>query len=260
MASRCTRRWGAVGPPRSLSGARSPVARRTRQQALATRQGILDAAVQVFMERGFQRSSMQHVADRAGVTRGAVYWHFRSQLELLEALLDQTPLPWQVLKPLPEHLGVGTSALLRRQALTRMAAAPLVWLEGSVPAQRLMHIVGQVEAPDSATRLGARLAAVRHAGLQRLHIALVQAAANSEPRPHSAAQGAGGCGACGQAPPPRWVRTDTADPVVVSAAALGVFALVDGLMHHWLRQPAAFGLAEAGTQAVQSLLAGLLET
>lgn len=201
---------------------------------------------------------MQHVADRAGVTRGAVYWHFRSQLELLEALLDQTPLPWQVLKPLPEPLVAGTPALLRRQALTHMAAAPLVWLEGSEPAQRLMHIVGQVDAPDSATRLGVRLAAVR--GLQRLHIALVQAAANSEPRPHSAAPSAGGCGACGQAPPPRSVRTDTADPAVVSAAALGVFALVDGLMHHWLRQPAAFGLAAAGTQAVQSLLAGLLET
>jgi len=231
------------------------MARRTRQQALATRQGILDAAVHVFLERGFKRSSMQHVADRAGVTRGAVYWHFRSQLDLLEA-----SLPWQVLQQLPEPSAADTPAPLPRQALTDIAVAPLVWLEGSEPAQRLMHIVGQVEAPDSATRLGARLAAVRHAGSLRLHIALVQAAANSEPRPHSAAQGAGGCGACGQAPPPRWVRTDTADPVVVSAAALGVFALVDGLMHHWLRQPAAFGLAEAGTQAVQSLLAGLLET
>lgn len=235
------------------------MARRTRQQALATRQSILDAAVHVFLERGFQRSSMQHVADRAGVTRGAVYWHFRSQLELLEALLDQTPLPWQVLKPLPEPLVAGTPALLRRQALTHMAAAPLVWLEGSEPAQRLMHIVVQVDAPDSATRLGARLASLRHAALQRLHIALVQAAANSEPRPHSAAPRAGGCGARDQAPPPRWVRTDTDDPAVVSAAALGVFALVDGLMHHWLRQPAAFGLAAVGTQAVQSLLAGLLE-
>ncbi len=236
------------------------MARRTRQQALATRQGILDAAVHVFLERGFKRSSMQHVADRAGVTRGAVYWHFRSQLELLEALLDQTPLPWQVLQQLPEPSAADTPAPLPRQALTDIAVAPLVWLEGSEPAQRLMHIVGQVEAPDSATRLGERLAAVRHAGLQRLHIALVQAAANSDPRPHSAAQGAGGCGACGQAPPPRSVRTDTADPAVVSAAALGVFALVDGLMHHWLRQPAAFGLAAAGTQAVQSLLAGLLES
>lgn len=239
------------------------MARRTRQQALATRQGILDAAVHVFLERGFQRSSMQHVADRAGVTRGAVYWHFRSQLELLEALLDQTPLPWQVLKPLPESLDAGMPAPLRRQALTRMAAAPLVWLEGSEPAQRLMHIVGQVDAPDSATQLGARLASIRQTALQRLHIALVQAAANSEPRPHSAAPSAGGCGACGQAPPPSWVRTDTADlgdSTVALSAALGVFALVDGLMHHWLRQPAAFGLAAVGMQAVQSLLAGILES
>ncbi|MDP3226735.1 MAG: TetR family transcriptional regulator [Acidovorax sp.] len=204
------------------------MARRTRQQALATRQDILDAAVQVFVERGFQRSSMQHVAERAGVTRGAVYWHFQDRLELLEALLDATPLPWQVLAATPEPVAAGAHAALPTQALIRMAMAPLVWLEGSVLAQQLLCIVWQMDALGHATRLGARLLADRNAALQRLQIALAQAA--------------------------------KANPADAAGAALGVFALVDGLMHQWLRQPTAFGLVAVGTQAVPSLLVGLLQS
>ena len=170
---------------------------------------------------------MQHLADRAGVTRGAVYWHFRDQADVLEALLDQTPLPWQVLTPLPEPLADDASAAWRRGALTQMAVAPLHWLEGSEPAQRVLRIVAQLDALGSSTRLGVRLAGVRHAGLQCLQIALRQAAG-----PHAAD---------------------------VPVAALGVFAVVDGLMHQWLKQPSAFGLTAVGTLAVKSLLAVLLE-
>lgn len=208
------------------------MARRTQEQAQATRQGILDAAVQVFLERGFQRSSMQHVADRACVTRGAVYWHFRDQADLLEALLDQTPLPWQVLTPLPEPLADDAPAAWRRDALTQMAVVPLHWLEGSEPAQRVLRIVAQLDALGSSTWLGVRLAGIRHAALQRLQIALRQAAASHPPGPRAAD---------------------------VPLAALGVFAVVDGLMHQWLKQPSAFGLTAVGTLAVQSLLDGLLE-
>lgn len=208
--------------------------RRTWQQALVTRQRILDAAVQVFLERGFQRSAMQDVAERAGVTRGAVYWHFRNQLDLLEALLDVTQLPWQVLQPLPRPLLSSTPVASQRQSLVRMLSAPLSWLEGSVPAQQLLRIVGQLSEPDAATwlgvRLGARLEADRHAGLQCLQMALAQTATSGALRPGTEPE----------------------------AAALGLFVLVDGLMHQWLRQPAAFGLTAVGTQAVQSHLAGLL--
>ena len=208
--------------------------RRTRQQALATRQSILDAAVQVFLEHGFQHTAIQDVAERAGVTRGAVYWHFRNQLDVLEALLDTTQLPWQVLQPLPRSLLGSTPVAPMRQALVRMATTPLTWLEGSVPAQQMLRILGQMSEPTSATRLGvrlsARLDADRSAGLQCLRMALAQAAASGA------------------------LRQGT-DP---GAAALGLFVLIDGLMHQWLRQPEAFALTAVGTQAVQSHLAGLL--
>ena len=52
------------------------MARRTREEALATREQLLDAAEQVFRERGVGHASLAEVAYAAGVTRGAVYHHF----------------------------------------------------------------------------------------------------------------------------------------------------------------------------------------
>ena len=227
------------------------MARGTPQQVQATRQSILEAAVQVFLERGYHRSAMQHVADRAGVTRGAVYWHFRDRLDLLDALLRMTPLPWQVLISPPEPVAAHAPAAQQWLALTRMAVAPLVRLEGSVPAQQLLCILGQMNAPDGCTVLRSRLDAGRDAGLQCLQTALRHAVASGAMRQRPKREGAQAHGACVRGAP---LRSAKADP---EAAALGLFALVDGLMQQWLRQPAAFGLTAVGTQAVQALLAGL---
>ena len=50
--------------------------RRTKAEAEATRTAILDAAEHLFQARGVSRTSLQDMAHAAGVTRGAVYWHF----------------------------------------------------------------------------------------------------------------------------------------------------------------------------------------
>jgi TetR/AcrR family acrAB operon transcriptional repressor len=52
------------------------MARRTKEDALATRDSILDAAELLFVEQGVSRTTLQHIATAAGVTRGAIYWHF----------------------------------------------------------------------------------------------------------------------------------------------------------------------------------------
>ncbi|MGH8779941.1 TetR family transcriptional regulator [Paraburkholderia sp.] len=67
--------------------------KRTRQHALDTRAHILDAAEHVFIQRGLSRASLSDVADAAGVTRGAVYGHFRNKLAVFEALFDDASLP-----------------------------------------------------------------------------------------------------------------------------------------------------------------------
>ncbi|WTW99843.1 TetR/AcrR family transcriptional regulator [Streptomycetaceae bacterium NBC_01309] len=48
---------------------------------------VLSAAVELFAEHGFAGTSLQAIADRVGVTKAALYYHFRTKDELLDALL-----------------------------------------------------------------------------------------------------------------------------------------------------------------------------
>lgn len=67
--------------------------RRTKAEAQETRQAIVEAAEQVFFERGVARTTLEDVARAAGVTRGAVYWHFRNKSDLFNAVHEQVRLP-----------------------------------------------------------------------------------------------------------------------------------------------------------------------
>ena len=69
--------------------------RRTKEEALETRDRILDTAEQVFSERGVARTSLADIADAAGVTRGAIYWHFKNKGDLFSAMLDRVALPME---------------------------------------------------------------------------------------------------------------------------------------------------------------------
>src|SRR5215217_6779001 len=59
------------------------------EKNLNTRGRILAAASQVFAEHGYDGATLDMVAADAGVTKGAVYWHFASKGELFLALLEQ---------------------------------------------------------------------------------------------------------------------------------------------------------------------------
>ncbi len=67
--------------------------RQTKENAEITRQRIIDAAREVFLSRGVSRTSMEQIAAQAGVTRGAIYWHFSNKTEIFSALREQVLLP-----------------------------------------------------------------------------------------------------------------------------------------------------------------------
>lgn len=69
------------------------MARKTKEDASITRQQIIDAAREVFAVRGVSRTTLEHIATQAGVTRGAVYWHFENKTELFNAMREQVFLP-----------------------------------------------------------------------------------------------------------------------------------------------------------------------
>lgn len=67
--------------------------RKTKADALITRQKLIDAAIEQFARRGVSDTTLTDIADAAGVTRGAVYWHFTSKAELFnEMWSQQSPL------------------------------------------------------------------------------------------------------------------------------------------------------------------------
>jgi TetR/AcrR family acrAB operon transcriptional repressor len=67
--------------------------RRTKQESEQTRQQILVAARREFALHGVTRTTLQRIAAAAGVTRGAVYWHFANKRELFRAMRDQVSVP-----------------------------------------------------------------------------------------------------------------------------------------------------------------------
>lgn len=67
--------------------------RKTKEDAELTRQRIIDAARAVFLTRGVSRSTLEHIATEATVTRGAVYWHFKNKTDIFYALRDRNFLP-----------------------------------------------------------------------------------------------------------------------------------------------------------------------
>lgn len=73
------------------------MARRTKAEALETKERILDAAERIFFENGVARTSLEQIATEAQVTRGAVYWHFDSKAALLNALTARVRLPQEEL-------------------------------------------------------------------------------------------------------------------------------------------------------------------
>lgn len=56
--------------------------KKTKEEAAETRNKLLEAGLNVFSRKGFSATTLVDIAAEAGVTRGAVYWHFKDKEEL----------------------------------------------------------------------------------------------------------------------------------------------------------------------------------
>ncbi len=94
--------------------------RKTKEDALRTRTQLIDAAEIVFYEKGYARASLEDVAQQAGVTRGAIYWHFKNKADLLQAMLDRVLLLEEMLAGTQEDKSPDEADpldILRRRAI-----------------------------------------------------------------------------------------------------------------------------------------------
>jgi AcrR family transcriptional regulator len=78
---------------------------RPRAQDARGRDAILDAAAAVFTERGYGGATVDAILERAGLSKGAFYWHFESKDELMLAVLAE-----RVERPLKELIEMLRSA------------------------------------------------------------------------------------------------------------------------------------------------------
>ena len=54
-----------------------------RRERGSTRERILDVALELFLEQGYEKTSLREIADRLGVTKAALYYHFASKEDIL---------------------------------------------------------------------------------------------------------------------------------------------------------------------------------
>ncbi len=203
-----------------------PMPRRTKQDAERTRERILDMAEREFQRRGVSRTSLEQIARAAGVTRGAVYWHFRNKADLFNAMLNRVTLPLEA-----EILKSGERTLDDPVAQIRNSYVAALRATVADPQARRVFEVALFKVEHGHALRGVherRLAGLRNR------------VANVERGLRRAAR----LGLWKSALPAR-------------AAAQGVEALVDGLISNWMIDPQAFDLVRVGEQALDAYLRGL---
>ncbi|MEN2473463.1 MULTISPECIES: TetR family transcriptional regulator [Burkholderia] len=88
--------------------------RRTKEDVLITRNKLLDAAELVFFEKGVSHTTLEDIAQRAGLTRGAIYWHFKHKSNLFDAMLERVQLPIDELKKMSDRSKINPILRLRK--------------------------------------------------------------------------------------------------------------------------------------------------
>lgn len=202
--------------------------RRTKADAEATRNTLLDAAEHLFQVRGVSRTSLNDIAQAAGTTRGAIYWHFKDKADLFNAMMERVTLPFEE-----------TMSCVGKRAP----------LEGD-PLQPMREAIGQAlhkTATDEQTRRVFEIATLQVEYNEEMHAVRER---HLQVRNQCVQQTAEVLRAAVK-------QTGTALPIPLNSAAMGLHVMIDGLIQNWLLDPSAFDLEACGTRVVNTYLQGL---
>jgi len=204
------------------------MARRTKEEAAATRDSILDAAEKLFVQQGVSRTTLQHIATEAGVTRGAIYWHFDDKGALFNAMMERATLPLEgELQVLDQSDSDDPLADLRADML-----AVLRRTVEDPQARRVFEICTlKVEFVEDDEM---------EAVLQRRRDNLNNMMTRAERRVRLAAE-----------------RGLLKPGVDTAAVALAMWIIVDGLIRNWMFDPESFDLLQMGKSVIDPYMDGL---
>ena len=65
------------------------------EQSTRSRERLVEAATRLFSERGYRDTSVQAIAEAAGISRGSIFWHFGSKDGLLSAVAEEAFRRWE---------------------------------------------------------------------------------------------------------------------------------------------------------------------
>ena len=181
--------------------------RRTKEEAQETRNRILDTAERVFVKKGVSNTSLAQLAAAAGVTRGAIYWHFRNKADLFDAMMSRVVLPMEEMAA-----RAGDENLEDPLAHVRACAVHVLeHLTTDARCQRVFEICcHKVEYVEEMLQVRQRHIEARNNCLRHMERGFRNAAR----------------------------RGLLAPSVNVRLAAVGLHALVDGLIVNWVLDPA----------------------
>ena len=200
--------------------------RKTKEDALATRDSILDAAEQLFVTQGVSHTTLQHIATAAGLTRGAIYWHFEDKAALFNALMERAKMPLESALN-PEEGGDTDDPLA---ALRHCTMCVLRLTVNDLRARRAFEIATlKLEFVEEMNAVRRRRMEMKAQWMDMFEGRLKIGVEHGLLKPG-------------------------VDPKVV---ALGMFALIDGLLRTWLLEPQSFDLVKAGGQIVDMHLDSL---
>ncbi|UVE18374.1 TetR family transcriptional regulator [Pseudomonas sp. LS44] len=201
--------------------------RRTKEEAEKTRCTLLQAAEQLFLERGVSNTSLEQIARHAGVTRGAVYWHFQNKAHLFHEMLNQVRLPPEQMAALRAGGNASAALLAMRSACVKVIEE----LARDEQKRRIFTILLQ------RCEFTAELAEAqeRHNAFIDQFIAICEEIFTQEP-----------------------TRSRLSPGITPRLASLALHGLIVGLFTDWLRNPSLFDPLVDTSTLVDGLFRGLL--
>jgi len=200
--------------------------RKTKEEAQETRNAILDAAELVFQEHGVSRTSLAEIAKAAGVTRGAIYWHFANKADLFDAMVQRVfGLLELKVAELEAENDANPVELIRKLALyfiDRVSKDPRYFRIVEISWHKCEYVGEMAAIRDSHLECGNRYLAITEECFRKAQL--------------------------------RGFLPASLDP---RCAAVGMMAVVDGLVLNWTLDNTLFPLAGYGPKAISAYLNGL---
>ena len=109
--------------------------KKTKEEALITREQVLQAALRVFRRKGYAATTLEEIAESAGFTRGAIYSHFQGKAQIYQLLIQQGFL--RLNEAFEEALEAGGTI---EERLRYLFVRPLAFLEEDVLAQGVIEL------------------------------------------------------------------------------------------------------------------------